>query len=157
MTDPTARGLAWGLTLSAAMLVALGAAGVCAARAGAQDVETADGGGVMHGPEEPPDVTPEGCGFVYDLEAPYVSLPCDMAHGSWGLLMCENRALDPRAVSATNDLGLWQINAYWQRNRIARMGYTRSDMLTAQPNTNVAAAIWREQAFRPWACREKAQ
>lgn len=80
-------------------------------------------------------------------------IPDAMRQGAMLVLPCENRELDPRAVSSTGDTGLWQVNGYWQRDRITRMGFTPDDMLAAGPNTQVAVAIWSEQGFTPWSCR----
>lgn len=68
------------------------------------------------------------------------------------ILLCENREFDPRAVSDTGDHGLWQISAYWQRERLANMGLTVADLYEPHVNTVVAIAIFNEQGFRPWAC-----
>ena len=90
--------------------------------------------GIMDGPDEP-------------------YIPDDMRRGALFVLPCENALLAPDVVSATGDLGIFQVSGYWQRERIARMGFTQEDMLTVGPNVQVATAIWKEQNWRPWACR----
>ena len=86
------------------------------------------------------------------LPAGVVLPPAMKAQGAY-ILACENRELDAKAVSDTGDLGLWQISAYWQRERLARMGLSRDDLFDPHLNTMVAIAIYTEQGWRPWACR----
>lgn len=79
-------------------------------------------------------------------------IPVQMQYEAIRILACENRTLDPKAISKTGDYGLFQINAYWQRFRLIKLGYTIEDLLDPIKNTIVAIDIWNEQAFRPWSC-----
>lgn len=49
--------------------------------------------------------------------------------------------------------GLFQIGVKVHAPLIASMGYTADDMLRAEPNARVAAALQAQQGWRPWSCR----
>lgn len=70
------------------------------------------------------------------------------------ILACENHKLNPEAISATGDHGLWQINRRWQEGRVIKMGYTWQDMYDPHINTIIAITIFNEQDWTPWSCRK---
>lgn len=70
------------------------------------------------------------------------------------ILACENYKLNPEAISATGDHGLWQINRRWQEERVIKMGYTWQDMYDPHINTIIAITIFNEQDWVPWSCRK---
>lgn len=49
-------------------------------------------------------------------------------------------------------MGLFQLGNY-HRHRATRLGYSWSDMLSPQPNINVAYDLFIEQGWTPWSCR----
>lgn len=104
-------------------------------------------------PEEPPTLPPGRAWYFWSPTEPAIELPTDMARSAGAVLTCENRHLDPGAISETGDWGLWQINRRWQEGRAARMDYHWEQMLEAGPNTAVAEAIWQEQGWTPWSCK----
>ena len=53
--------------------------------------------------------------------------------------------LNIEAESHTNDHGIFQINAYWQRNRIEGR-----NLYDVQENIDIAYEIYEEQGFVPW-------
>ena len=63
------------------------------------------------------------------------------------LLECENRSLDPNAVSKTNDYGLFQISAYWQQVQ-------PKFLLNPYVNTLIAHQLYVENgnSFKLWSC-----
>ena len=61
---------------------------------------------------------------------------------------------DPRVTSARRwNVGIFQINRV-HRDRVERLGFTW-DQVRTDPLANalVAADIWREQGWGPWACK----
>ncbi len=63
---------------------------------------------------------------------------------------CESN-LNPRAVSPTNDHGLFQIN-YIHRSRVNSMGYSWSQIYDPYVNARVARSLYNESGWRPWTC-----
>lgn len=63
---------------------------------------------------------------------------------------CES-GLNPQASNGSHH-GLFQISKRWHEARVNRMGYSFEQMYEAQPNIEVAYAIWSEQGWRPWTC-----
>jgi len=56
-----------------------------------------------------------------------------------------------------NDLWLFQINDYYQRDNIAKLGFTANDMFDVEKNIQVASIAYREawNTWKPWiAARE---
>lgn len=49
-------------------------------------------------------------------------------------------------------MGLFQLGNY-HKHRAAKLGYSWSDMLSPQPNINVAYDLFTEQGWTPWQCR----
>lgn len=65
---------------------------------------------------------------------------------------CES-GLNPRAVSRTNDHGLFQIN-YVHRRTVERLGYRWSQIYDPYVNSRVARHIYNQAGgWRPWSCR----
>ena len=85
--------------------------------------------------------------YVVDLNQPAMQVPAEWAEGAGAVAQCESR-WNPRAVSPTGDYGLFQINAYWQRLRIARMGYTVADLLDPRVSALLAIDLWTEQGWK---------
>ena len=83
-------------------------------------------------------------------------IPDAMRRDAVILLPCENRRLDPLAEAfnggayPSRDIGLWSINDYWQRYRIAELGFTADQMYEPGPNTQVAVSLWRNRGPGAW-------
>lgn len=141
--------------LAAGIMALLATAGICTTLAHGAPTMPATGGDALDGET--------GRTLEYLSQAVHLGLPPDgyehepylpdaMRRDALRVLPCENRSLDPRAVSATNDHGLFQLNRKWQEGRADRMGYTWEQMLEPGPNIVVATAIWKEQGFGAWSC-----
>lgn len=102
------------------------------------------GPGFVTAPAHPP------C-YVAQLDAPCIKMPEAMLRDAYVVLQCES-GHNPRAVSKTDDWGLWQINRIHEA-RARRLGFAWEQMLEPGPNTAVAISIWEEQGFSPWSCR----
>lgn len=59
--------------------------------------------------------------------------------------------IDPTQTSGPN-WGAFQVNVYVHAARIARLGFTREQMLEIGPNAVVAHDLWTEQGWAPWSC-----
>jgi hypothetical protein len=69
---------------------------------------------------------------------------------------CESR-LDPRAVSPTDDHGLFQINATYHRTSFEQVtGQPWSMVYDAFWNTVYAKHLYDTQGWQPWTCRDAA-
>ena len=135
------------VALAALMLIAIVLLGTCTRAASAEpDVLGSETSrtleylsqsvhlGIVDGPDEP---------FIPDA----------MRRDALFVLPCENRSLDPTAVSATADAGIWQLNPVHEK-RATRLGFTWGQMLEPGPNTIVARSIWEDsRSFAPWSCR----
>ena len=66
------------------------------------------------------------------------------------LLSCENRQLNPTITSATNDHGIFQINAYWQK---IQPKFLKNPKI----NIEVAKQLYDENggSFRLWSCGKR--
>ena len=49
--------------------------------------------------------------------------------------------------------GLFQLSRRYHEGRARSLGYNWDAMLQAGPNSHVAASLWSEQGWGPWACR----
>lgn len=74
----------------------------------------------------------------------------DIAEQAVRVAQCESH-LNPRATNGSH-VGLFQISGRYHQGRVARLGFTWSQMYEAGPNTTVAADLFGEQGWRPWAC-----
>lgn len=68
---------------------------------------------------------------------------------------CESK-LDPRAVSRTNDHGLFQINGVHERKFVEVTGQPWHMVYDGYWNTLYAKYLYDTQGWRPWACRHAA-
>lgn len=69
---------------------------------------------------------------------------------------CENPSWDPRAVSATGDYGVAQINRKTWESTFARMfGSWLPHIFDVRKNIRMAWVIYEGagHSFRPWSCR----
>ena len=64
---------------------------------------------------------------------------------------CES-SLNPEARNG-DYYGLFQISRTYHEARARSLGYTWGEMLQAGPNAHVAASLWSEQGWQPWACK----
>lgn len=65
---------------------------------------------------------------------------------------CESK-MDPAAVSATNDHGLFQINAVHSPDFTKVTGQPWSAVYDAQWNTKYAKWLFDKQGWNPWSCK----
>lgn len=72
----------------------------------------------------------------------------DVVHQANQVARCESR-MQPDAVSPTNDHGLFQLNAVHAASH-PDLWPRRYEPLA---NALMAERLWREQGWRPWACR----
>jgi hypothetical protein len=99
--------------------------------------------------ETPVAVAPSPEGDVLEAIARYFP---DNYDSAVGVADCES-SLDPSQVSAGGgNWGLFQINTV-HKQRVADMGYSWSQILDPYVNSAVAAAIYNEQGWSPWACK----
>lgn len=69
---------------------------------------------------------------------------------------CES-GLDPRAVSPTDDHGLFQLHATAHRARFpAVTGQSWSEVYDAETNTTYARWLYDQSGWTPWACKRVA-
>lgn len=74
----------------------------------------------------------------------------DVPQQAINVINCENRNWNPRAVSATGDTGIFQINWVHQRRGALAEGLDLTDVRT---NVRVARQLYEGRGWVPWACR----
>jgi hypothetical protein len=80
------------------------------------------------------------------------------ADKAFRVLECENRGLDPKAINyntdarKTRDLGIFQINDYWQG--IRHQGKADQFLLDPDINIQIAWILYRDSgySFKMWTC-----
>ncbi len=73
----------------------------------------------------------------------------DAAPEAFRILQCENVHWDPRAVSATDDYGLFQIN--WVHTQPGGRAHG-VDLMNPRENVRIAYGLYQEQGWWPWTC-----
>lgn len=70
------------------------------------------------------------------------------------IAMCES-TMNPRAVSGTNDYGLFQINIVHRNSFTQVTGQPWSQVFNPYYNAVFAKRLYDQQGWRPWSCARK--
>lgn len=88
---------------------------------------------------------PEEALFIYDLRAPAISMPREMAEGAFNVIACESK-WDTNAIGKAGEKGLLQIHPIHARN----MGYMAFG--NEQARFEYAVSLWKVGGWNAWSC-----
>ena len=66
------------------------------------------------------------------------------------LIQQEGNPYVPELGRKSRDIGLYQINEWWQRKNLKKAGYTPEDMFNLQKNLSFTKWLQQRQGWQPW-------